>query len=204
MYFKDLSNQRFGMWLAIEPFEVKKSGTYWLCKCDCGTVKKVHGGNLVAGRSTSCGCQSKIKTTIRNTKHSDSKTRLYHIYSGIKARCFNKNHPAYGGYGGRGITMCEEWKESFEVFRKWSLENGYSGAFSIDRIDVNGDYEPSNCRWASPKQQGNNTRRNLLIQIGNEIKTLSEWCEISNVKYSTAYHRIKNRIDAKEALELSE
>lgn len=201
MVLKDLKGKRFGMWTVLEPFEKKKEGTYWICRCDCGNISNVHGGNLIAGRSKSCGCQRGKQTISRFTKHKGSKTRLYVIYNGIKSRCFNKNNPAYYRYGGRGITMCEEWVNSFELFREWSLNNGYDDKLSIDRIDVNGNYEPNNCRWSTPKEQGNNTRKNLIFQIDGKQVTLSQLCEKANMKYSTVYYRINHGLSLQDALD---
>ena len=201
MVFKDLRGQRFGMWTVLKLFEKKKEGTYWTCQCDCGNVSNVHGGNLVAGRSKNCGCQKGKQVALRCAKHNGSRTRLYSIYNGIKARCFNKNNPAFYRYGGRGITMCEEWRNSFDSFKKWSYDNGYDEKLSIDRIDVDGNYEPNNCRWATPKEQGNNTRKNISFQIENQKVNLSQLCNEANMKYSTVYYRIKHGLSIKDALD---
>ena len=119
--------------------------------------------------------------------------KLYNVWGGMLSRCQNENHPLYKNYGGRGITVCDEWKD-FVVFRKWALSNGYfecdnKRQCSIDRIDVNGNYEPSNCRWATSKTQMNNTRRNVNVEYLGETKSLSQWAEFFGMKYSTFMSR---------------
>lgn len=127
-------------------------GWLYKCLCDCGTECSVLAHRI--GKSTmSCGC---YKNECRGS-HKESATRLYKIWVQIKRRCLNKNLPSYPMYGGRGITICEEWMR-YETFRDWSLANGYSDSLSIDRIDVDGNYEPSNCRWATKSQQVINRR----------------------------------------------
>lgn len=118
------------------------------------------------------------------------KTRLYNIWSGIKSRCFYKKYNRYKYYGGRGITMCEAWRNDFKAFYDWAMANGYKEDLTIDRIDVNGNYEPSNCRWATLKEQANNRQHTLLIKYENEIKPLSVWCAIKQLDYDLVYTRI--------------
>lgn len=123
----------------------------------------------------------------KNKTHGLTKTRLYTTWGGMKARCNDKNDKDYGG---RGIKVCDEWQE-FEPFYQWALNNGYQDNLTIDRIDVNGDYEPNNCRWATKKEQGRNTRFNRYLTYKGETKTMSEWCEIYNIKQNTASTRIR-------------
>ena len=122
-------------------------------------------------------------------------TRLYYIWSSMKKRCFNENEPSYLQYGGRGISVCNEWKENFKAFHDWALENGYDenserGECTIDRIDVNGDYEPSNCRWVSMKEQSRNRRNTIYLNKDGEKIPLSEICEKQGLNYS----RIRGRM----------
>jgi len=130
----------------------KKKGHqyFWLCKCDCGNETIIPTSNLRKGLIKSCGC---LKYT-----HHLSNTRLYRIYIGMKTRCYNSKSLSYKDYGGRGITICQEWLDDFMNFYNWAKDNGYSDNLSIDRINVNGNYEPSNCRWATQEEQSNNTR----------------------------------------------
>ena len=131
----------------------------------------------------------------KNHRHKMSGTRIYLEWQGMKARCYNKSDARYADWGGRGITVCDQWKNSFEAFYEWAMENGYQKELSIDRIDNNGNYCPENCRWATPKEQSRNRRSNVNITIGNSTRTLTEWCEIFHVDYanvSAKYRRNRN------------
>jgi hypothetical protein len=125
-----------------------------LCRCSCGKSKEFYLNNILNGSTKSCGCRH----CYRKDANPHRLTRLFKIYMGMKSRCYNKNNNAFKHYGGRGITICEEWLNSFDSFHKWAMSNGYSDKLSIDRINVNGNYEPQNCRWATQKQQANNKR----------------------------------------------
>lgn len=116
--------------------------------------------------------------------------RLYQCWSDIKQRCYNENNKAFHNYGARGIIMCDEWLDNFEKFKQWSLENGYNDNLTIDRINTNGNYEPSNCRWTTRKTQANNRRNNHLITIDNETHTLEEWISIKDFNKNTIMTRI--------------
>ena len=126
-------------------------------------------------------------------------SRLYSIYAGMKERCSNPCHCAYQNYGGRGISYCEEWQD-FQAFKTWAESNGYSDSLTLDRIDVNGNYEPSNCRWITFKEQQNNRTNNHLIEYNGDLKTLQQWGEIFNIKWTTLYKRLQSGWDIEKAL----
>lgn len=123
--------------------------------------------------------------------HGLTNTRLYSIFGHMKQRCYDKNSARYHCYGGRGITICEEWRNDFQTFYDWAMSHGYADNLTIDRIDVNGNYEPSNCRFVTIKEQENNRSNNRLITYNGMTKTLSQWASISGLSYGTFYHRIK-------------
>ena len=133
-------------------------------------------------------------------KHGLRDTRLFSIWSNMKTRCYNKNVRSYKNYGGKGITICDEWLENFEKFYKWSMSNGYSDELSIDRINPNGNYEPTNCRWVNSKIQANNTSRNHMITHEGITLTVMEWSERLNVKYRTIMSRLNSGWSEEDAL----
>lgn len=191
--FIDLSGQRFGKLevLGRGGEYVSPKGyraIFWKCRCDCGKEILARGCNLKRGASLSCGC-NRIEHPNR-LRHGLSKTRIHNIWKSMFDRCFNTNESCYKHYGGRGITVCEEWK-LFENFYKWAMSNGYQDDLSIDRINVNGNYEPNNCRWATMRQQQNNTRRNHYLEFNGERHTIAEWSEITGIRYN----KLKDRVD---------
>lgn len=196
-HHKDLSGKRFGKLVALERVadHVSAGGAKkvrWKCRCDCGNITYVSSGNLKGGHVLSCGCEgSRNIIGKRSTTHGMTQTRLHSIWAGMKRRCYNPHEAKYPDYGGRGIKMCPEWKESFETFYEWSLSHGYERNLSIDRIDVNGDYSPDNCRWATEIEQSNNRRDNLRITYNGKTQTLAQWCQEFGVPYYFFYNRLR-------------
>lgn len=125
------------------------------------------------------------------TTHGDSKSKLYNVWAGMKRRCYNKNQKSYKDYGAKGIRVCDEWFNSYETFKKWAETNGYNEGLEIDRINVEGNYEPNNCRWINKKQNSNNKRNNTLIEINGVTHTIAEWSAISGISQKMISSRLK-------------
>ena len=187
---KELSGQKFGKLTVIKRAGNTEYGQpLWECKCDCGNTTFVCGQHLREQRVKSCGCY--IKEIV--TKHGMSQTRLYRIWSNMKIRCENPKRRDYKHYGQRGVNVCNAWSD-FLTFYEWAINNGYKDGLTLDRIDVNGNYEPSNCRWATVKEQSNNRTNNHLITYDGETKTIAQWAEERNINHDTLYSRI-NRMN---------
>lgn len=173
-----------------------------LCECRCGNKKIVYQRALVSGHTRSCGCLRKEELIKRSTKHNCCNTRIYNIYASMKKRCLNRNEQAYPNYGGRGNLICEEWlgENGFENFYKWSMENGYDDKLTIDRINVNGNYEPSNCRWVTYREQNRNKRNNIVILWNGETKILKDLCIELGMNYQTVKMRVHHGWEINRAL----
>jgi len=194
--FNDLSGKSFNSLTVIErDYDYHGRAVKFYCRCVCGTIKSIETHSIQSGNIKSCGCLRISSLSKHNTTHGESKqhkrSKEYLAWASIFERCYNPNHKSYKHYGGRGITVCEQWKSGFPEFLKnmGRCPDGHS----LDRIDVDGNYEPKNCRWAGAKEQGNNKRNNrLLIDNNGDVKTLSEWADMIHMLPETISQRIKH------------
>ena len=188
----DITGERYGRLTAKKLIGGRRS--VWVCECDCGNEAEVQLSALRTGNTKSCGCIHKeqlANRNVANTKHGMSHSRVARTHAGMVARCYKPTHKSYKSYGGRGIKICDEWRDC-GAFIQWALSSGYEHGLQIDRINPNGNYEPSNCRWVTSKQQGNNRRNNVRITHNGETHTLSEWGEILNIPKGSLTYRHKN------------
>jgi hypothetical protein len=193
---KDLTGISFGKLIVL-------SGPYgrsykWECQCECGEILYPQRAALNAGQ-TQCRKCSLIKAWNGKRTHGRAGTPEYIIWQGIQQRCKNPKEKAYPRYGGRGISVCKRWVDSFESFFE-DMGKRPSDGHSIDRIDNDGNYEPGNCRWATFKEQCNNTSRNSLITFNGTTRTISEWADHIGINYSTLFYRFKNGWSIEKAL----
>jgi hypothetical protein len=210
--FIDLTGQRFGRLKVIEKCGVAKSGhALWLCECDCGNYHTTTSNQLHSG-TESCGCLQRERASEaakQRAGQSCSKKyeigheyyRLHQCYKDMLNRCFKTNSKSYARYGGRGITVCEEWKNDFYTFRDWALLSGYTDLLTLDRIDVNGNYEPNNCRWVTIKIQNNNRSNNRIVTYNGETMTLHELSEKYGIAYKTLWGRVNSGWSISTAVE---
>lgn len=190
----DLTGIRFSRLVVIGRGETTNGGqTTWRCKCDCGSEITAQAANIKNGKTRSCGCIRKEQISEFNTKskttHRLCKTAEYRIWGGMLTRCFNQNDHGYANYGIRGITVCDRWK-SFENFLL-DMGSRPSPKHSLDRIDVNGNYSPENCRWATSKEQASNKRDTIYITNNGQTKSIAEWSEDTGLPYQVIWNRLK-------------
>lgn len=201
----DLTGRRFGRLLVKERQGSDSwKSALWLCLCDCGNECLVSSHNLRTSHTQSCGCLQKEATSKANTTHGHRHTRIYGIWNAMIARCHRKNTKAYPMYGGRGITVCNEWKNGFQAFYDWAMANGYDDDLSIDRIDNDKGYSPDNCRWVSVDTQANNKRSNISVEYNGETHTLAEWAKALGIKYATLRKRLMGGWSVEEAFNTKE
>lgn len=174
---------------------------YWVCKCDCGKLTIVRKYDFLHGKTKSCGCRSNEIKSASKFKHGDAKkdTPLYYVWSSMRQRCNNSNHPAYKNYGSRGISVCKEW-DDYSVFKEWALASGYKKGLSLDRIDNDGNYCPENCKWSTFIEQQNNRRCSFYITYNGITRTATEWSRIVNKSDTTIKERIKRGWSVEDAL----
>lgn len=193
LHYRDLTGMKFGEWTVLSKIGSNKhQHIKWKCRCSCGSIGEILTSQLISGQSKCCReCAYKI-VGEKNRKHGMSQDRIYKIYSGMKNRCYDENTECFDKYGGRGITICPEWLNDFQAFYDWSMSHGYSDDLTIDRINVYGNYEPNNCRWATNKEQANNKRTNVFIVVDGVKMTMAQAAEKYGVKYETLRSRIKS------------
>lgn len=201
---KDLIGERFHNLVVISYAGEKNGNPYWLCKCDCGSdPKAIREYHLTSGATHSCGCKKRkqiIEMNKENAKHGKRYTRIYRIWRSMKYRCYNSDYSNYENYGGRGIIVCDEWKDNFQAFYNWAIQNGYNDKLTIDRINVNGNYEPMNCRWETMKVQENNKRNNRVLLYNGKEQTITQWADEIGIKRETLISRLNAGWNIERAL----
>lgn len=207
----NITGQKFNKLLVVSfAYTQKGNGrnyhSFYNCICDCGKSCIVDGAKLRNGHTQSCGCYRHERQIEANTKHNGRKTRLYIVWCNMKGRCYNPNDKRFRNYGGRGITVCNEWKNDFDAFRKWAESAGYNpkaerGVCTLDRIDNNKSYSPENCRWVNNQIQANNKSNNKNITYKGETKTISEWARIIGIKNDTLQSRLSKNWSVEKAIE---
>lgn len=187
---KNLVGMRFGKLTVIEKVGRVNHANLWHCKCDCGNEVDCYQQNLERGSSTSCGCLRSYYAKKSRNCHGESTSILYKKWTSIKTRCYNPKSHNYKDYGGRGITMCDEWLD-FWSFREWSYTNGYKDGLSIERKDVNGNYCPENCEWITLDEQQSNKRTNTFIEYGGKKQTAAQWARELGIGKDTITYRVR-------------
>ena len=200
----DMTGKKINMLTVMCRAESQKGRTMWHCKCDCGNEIDVWYAHLKKGQY-SCGCARSRLISEKMKTHGMSDTKIFGLWRHMKERCYKKSHKSYKDYGGRGIQVCDEWINNFVLFYEWAIANGYDEnadfmQCTLDRIDVNGNYEPSNCRFISMKEQCNNRRNNRFISYNGEVHTIAEWSEKLHMKYCTISWRLNKGWDVEEIL----
>ncbi len=190
---RDIAGQKFGNLTAVR-FDHRDEHTvggqhYWLFRCDCGNEIVLRKSAVTSGNTKRCFCCAAQRSAEASTVHGGVGTRLYREWAGIVQRCTNPKDTSWGRYGAKGVTVCNEWR-SFPAFRKWAYANGYNDSLTIDRVNPNGNYDPSNCRWASVREQANNKQGTLWIEYSGERLQLSYWADRLGINYHTLYDRL--------------
>ena len=197
--FKDLKAHRFGRLIVKElDKERSKQHIYWICQCDCGNTKSVMGCHLTRGLTKSCGCLVKENTRNMFTTHGLTQHPLFEIWGSMKKRCYNPKTKAYKDYGGRGISVCDDWVSDFKSFYEWAIRTGYKEGLTIDRINVNGNYCPENCRWITLQEQARNRRNTVWVTYQGKQICKAEFARMIGISDSTVRRRIKKGMTGDE------
>lgn len=197
---KNEVGNRYGRLRVVSYAGTNCHNALWNCVCDCGNKCVKLGVMLRSGRTKSCGCLHSETLSKRNKKYNVKyPRRLYHSWHCMIERCEKEDNRYYYNYGGRGISVCEEW-HNFEVFATWALQNGYDESKTIDRINNDGNYCPENCKWSTKREQENNKRTNRKVEINGDVLNLSEWCEIFGISQVTVQSRLRYGWDIVDAI----
>lgn len=201
----DLTGKKFGRLLVVRQdgyhyYPSGKRKSQWLCRCDCGNTVTVICSDLTNAHTQSCGCLRKETAGKLKLTHGGHATRLYSIWTGMKNRCYNPKQDNYVYYGGKGVRVCAEWLEDFTSFYTWAVGCGYRDGLTIDRIDVNGDYCPENCRWATAKEQSLNRTDNRVITYNGKSQSLKEWSDETGIAYTCLLYRLDSGWDVETTL----
>ena len=196
----DFIGKKFGMLKVIDRV-YKNEKPVWMCECDCGNICYRSTVSLKSSGFHSCGCYQKTRIGDLKRKHGMTGTRVFSIYCNIKRRCYNPNDREYIYYGGKGIALCDEWLNDFSAFYEWAKHNGYNDSLTIDRIDNSKGYSPENCRWATRKEQNNNTTRCRFFEYNGETLNIAQICEKYNINRGTLDKRLKMGWSISESIE---
>ena len=199
----NLTGQRFGRLIVLKKSEKRdnKGNVFWTCRCECGKIKDICSRELRRRHSISCGCYNKEhnQNTLGQRRymktHGKTNTKLYRVYRTMITRCCNKNCKKFNNYGGRGITVCPEWRKDFQTFYDWAISHGYKENLTIERIDVNGNYCPENCKWIPSYLQAKNKTTTHFIEYEGKIQTIQDWAKEKGINPDTIYQRYKNGYD---------
>ena len=201
---KDITNEKFGRLTALYRDDyVQPNGrkrTSWKCKCECGNEITVMYDNLKSGATMSCGCLAREMISKRASTHHMTDTHIYGVWCSMKTRCYTKSATGYPFYGARGITVCDEWRNSFETFYEWAIENGYKEGLTIERKDYDGNYCPENCCWITSVAQANNRKSNRRYSLNGETHNVTEWSKIYGIDPRTVFDRIYSGWDFERAI----
>ena len=185
----------------IDKKGVIRNREYYLCQCDCGNIKVIEKSQLTTGHTKSCGCLQKKITSKKHKTHGLSKNKIYFIWCSMKDRCYRQNSNDYLNYGGRGITICDEWKNDFKTFYQWAINNGYKEGLTIERINVNDNYKPSNCTWIENALQSKNKTNSHYLTYNDKTQIIEDWAkEMKLNNGATISGRLKRGWSIEEAL----
>ena len=200
--FVDLTGMKFGRLTVVRRvYDEEHQTNYWYCDCECGGSTTTTSYSLKTGHTKSCGCLRRERIAASTTKHGDSHDRLYRIWQCMRNRCSNPNYKFYPEYGGRGISVCDEWDSSYPSFKEWSMSNGYEDGLTIDRIDVNGNYCPENCRWVTMSVQMGNRRNSRIVTYHGDSGCFKHMCKKLDVNYETVNARMKRGYSFEDAID---